>query len=79
MALTNVYTQVYGQLPEFFSKIREGQAPQQFTQQLLKDLGFKSSNHRALIPLLKALGFISQKVFRQVVIIIIEIIQNPSL
>jgi len=59
VALTNVYTQVYGQLPEFFSKIREGQAPQQFTQQLLKDLGFKSSNHRALIPLLKALGFIS--------------------
>ena len=59
MGLTNVYTQVYGQLPEFFNKIREGQAPQQFTQQLLKDLGFKSTNHRALIPLLKALGFLS--------------------
>ena len=59
LALANVYTQVYGQFPKFFNKIREGQAPQQFTQQLLKDLGFKSSNHRALIPLLKALGFLT--------------------
>jgi hypothetical protein len=49
----------YGQLAEFFSKIREGQAPTLFTQQLLKDLGFSSSNHRAFIPILKELGFLS--------------------
>lgn len=59
MALTDVYVQVYGQLPEFFQRISEGQAPQQFTQQHLKDLGFPSSNFRALIPLMKALGFLS--------------------
>lgn len=59
MALTNVYVQVYGQFPEFFQRISDGQAPQQFTQQHLKDLGFSSTNHRAFIPLLKALGFLS--------------------
>lgn len=59
MSLTNVYVQVYGQFPDFFQRISDGQAPQQFTQQHLKDLGFASSNHRALIPLLKALGFLS--------------------
>ncbi len=59
MALTGAYVQVYGQLGDFFKKISEGQAPSQFTQQHLKDLGFTSTNHRALIPLLKALGFLS--------------------
>jgi hypothetical protein len=59
MSLPSVYTQVYGQLPEFFAKLQEGQAPSNFTQQHLKDIGFPSSNHRALIPLLKALGFLS--------------------
>jgi hypothetical protein len=59
MALTNAYVQVYGQLSDFFQKISEAQAPSQFTQQYLKDLGFRSTNHRALIPLLKALGFLS--------------------
>jgi hypothetical protein len=59
MALTDVYVQVYGQLSDFFSKIQQGQAPDQFTRQHLVDLGFTSSNHRALIPLLKALGFLT--------------------
>lgn len=59
MALPSVYTQVYGQIPEFFSKIQEGQAPGNFTQQHLKDIGFASTNHRAFIPILKALGFLS--------------------
>ena len=44
---------------KFFSKLQEGQAPTQFTQQHLKDLGYTSTNHRAFIPLLKALGFLS--------------------
>ena len=59
MALPNVYVQVYGQMPEFFGKIQEGQAPSKFSQQHLKDIGFTSTNHRAFIPLLKALGFLS--------------------
>lgn len=59
MALPNIYAQVYGQISNFFQKIQEGQAPAKFSQQHLKDIGFTSANHRAFIPLLKALGFLS--------------------
>jgi hypothetical protein len=59
MALANSYVQVYGQLAEVFNRIAEGQAPDKFTTQHLKDLGFASSNFRAVIPLLKQLGFLS--------------------
>lgn len=59
MALSNAYTEAYGKLGEFFSKLRDGQAPPQFTHQFLIDLGFKSNKQRAYIPLLKALGFLT--------------------
>lgn len=59
MSLPSIYTQVYGQIPEFLAKLQEGQAPSSFTQQHLKDIGFPSSNHRAFIPMLKALGFLT--------------------
>jgi hypothetical protein len=59
MALPSTYTQAYGQLGEFFSKIRDAQAPDHFTNQILKDLGFKSNNHRPFIPLMKSLGFLA--------------------
>jgi hypothetical protein len=61
MALTNSYIQVYGQLPQLFKRISDGQAPEKFTRQHLKDLGFASSNFNAVIPLLKALGFLSSE------------------
>lgn len=59
MALPSTYTNSYSTLPEFFGKIRDAQAPDRFTNQILKDLGFKSNNHRPFIPLMKALGFLS--------------------
>jgi len=59
MSLINSYVQVYGQLPAFFKKIADGQAPDKFSRQYLKDLGFASSNFHAVIPLLKSLGFLS--------------------
>ena len=59
MALPTTYTQAYGQLSEFFSNIRDAQAPGEFTLQILKDLGYKSNNHRPFIPLLRSLGFLS--------------------
>lgn len=59
MGLPTTYTQAYSQLGEFFNKIRDAQAPDKFTIQQLKDFGYKSNNHRAIIPLIKALGFIS--------------------
>jgi hypothetical protein len=59
MALPSTYTQEFKRFPEFFNKIRDAQAPDKFTQQLLKDWGYKSHNHRAFIPILKSLGFLT--------------------
>lgn len=59
MGLPSTYTNSYSTLPEFFGKIRDAQAPDRFTNQILKDLGYKSNNHRPFIPLMKALGFLS--------------------
>ena len=59
MALADAYVNVYGQLGDVFSRICQASAPDKFTTQLLKDWGYTSSNYRAVIPLLKALGFLS--------------------
>lgn len=59
MALINSYVLATNRIPEVFSRLRDGQAPDQVTRQLLKDWGFASSNDRAFIPLLKALGFLT--------------------
>src|SRR5437016_4897764 len=59
MPLADSYVLIYGQLPEVFKRLSEGQAPDKFTRQHLKDLGFASSNFHAVIPLLKTLGFLA--------------------
>ena len=59
MALLNQPVQVYGQLGNLFETLRAGQAPDKFNREFLKDIGFKSSNHHAFIPLLKGLGFLT--------------------
>ena len=59
MGLSSAYSVAAKRIPDWFSKIRDGQAPAQLTHQLLKDWGFRSSNDRAAIPILKALGFLS--------------------
>lgn len=59
MALTSAYVLPTNRIPDLFAKIRDGQAPERFTHQLLKDWGFNSTNDRAFIPLLKALGFLT--------------------
>jgi len=35
MSLAKAYTEAYGKLGEFFGKLRDGQAPERFTHQLL--------------------------------------------
>ena len=59
MPLTNAYVLPVNRIPDLFRKIQDGQAPERFTNQLLKDWGFQSTNDRAFIPLLKALGFLT--------------------
>lgn len=59
MGLPTSYTQAYGSFKDFFARVRDAQAPDKFVQQILKDWGYKSNNHRPFIPLLKSLGFLS--------------------
>jgi hypothetical protein len=61
MALSSSYVQPTNRIPDIFNKIRDGQAPERFSNQLLKDWGFTSTNDRAFIPLLKSLGFLSSE------------------
>lgn len=60
MALANNALNVYGKVEAFFKTIQEGQAPEKFTTQHLKDIGYASTNFRAFIPLMKSLGFLSE-------------------
>ncbi len=57
--LTDRYMRGAGKVPEYFQKIRDGVAPETFTLSHLRGLGFTSSNDNAIIPLLKALGFLT--------------------
>lgn len=59
MPLINAYVLPTGRVPEIFRRIQDGQAPERLSNQLLKDWGFTSTNDRAFIPLLKALGFLT--------------------
>lgn len=58
--LTKRYLPSTKNLPGVLEKIIDGTAPEKFTTEHLKGLGFKSSNDRAIIPLLKDLGFLSE-------------------
>jgi hypothetical protein len=46
-------------VPAILDKIIEGTAPGKFSTSHLKTIGFPSSNDRAIIPILKDLGFLS--------------------
>ena len=59
MALTSRYMTGVKNVPGIMQSIVRGTAPGKFTQQHLKDIGFPSSNDRAIIPVLKDLGFLS--------------------
>lgn len=53
------YVNGYGGIPKVFAKIKEAAVPAKFTQDFLNAvLDLKSSSYRAMIPLLKKLGFV---------------------
>ena len=58
--LTNRYLNGLKNLPPIMEQIRKGTPPETFNVDHLKGLGFNSSNDRAIIPLLKTLGFLSE-------------------
>jgi hypothetical protein len=57
--LTKRYMASVKNIPAIMKKIVEGTAPTKFTQAHLRSIGFKGSNDRGVIPLLKDLGFLT--------------------
>jgi hypothetical protein len=57
--LTKRYLPSTKNLDEILKKLVDGVAPDKFTTEHLRSIGFTSSNDRAVIPLLKDLGFLA--------------------
>lgn len=58
MALTNSYLTSTKNFESIMNSILNAKAPERFTIKFLEDLGFKSSNDRLIIGVLKALGLL---------------------
>ena len=55
------FVNAYGKIPDLFTAIKSASVPPKFTYDFLNtSLGLKSSSFRAMIPLLKKLGFLDQ-------------------
>jgi hypothetical protein len=60
MALQPVYLVAAKNLGKFLDALRGAQAPEKFSLRFLEDLGFKSTNDRLFIPLLKAMRLLDE-------------------
>jgi hypothetical protein len=58
MEVTNAYMYTVKSLPQMFEAIQRAQVPPRFTHDFLRTLGFKSTNDRSFINVLKGLGFL---------------------
>lgn len=58
MALQPVYLVAAKNLSTFLEAIRHAQAPEKMSLKFIEDLGFKSTNDRLFVPLLKAMKFL---------------------
>ncbi len=55
------YVNGYGNIPKLFKAIKDASVPPKFTNNFMQTaLGLKSTSFRAMIPMLKRLGFIDQ-------------------
>ena len=59
MASTFPYMISNNKIEPILQKIRKAAEPPKFTHSFLKKIGFKSTNDRAIIPLFKALGYLT--------------------
>ena len=60
MPETYPYTISNNKFENYFDKIRKAARPDRLSRQVLKHWGFTGSNDRALIPILKGLGFLDE-------------------
>lgn len=58
MSLPNAYLTSFKNAPAILKAVQSAQAPPRFTQKFLEGLGFSNTNDRAIINMLKALGFL---------------------
>lgn len=58
MDVTTAYMYSVGSLPQMFEAIQKAGVPPRFTHDFLVNLGFKSSNDRSFVNVLKGLGFV---------------------
>jgi hypothetical protein len=58
--LTDAYLISTKNLTDILDAIRNARAPERFTVRFLENLGFKTTNDRLYIPVLKALGMLDQ-------------------
>lgn len=58
MSLPNSYTLKPAAVPDYFDAILNAEAPERFSQRFLENLGFKSTNDRTFIAILKDLRFL---------------------
>ncbi|MEQ8925487.1 MAG: DUF5343 domain-containing protein [Fulvivirga sp.] len=59
MADSFPYMVANGKISQILDKLKKASEPNKFTHAFLKQLGFASTNDRAIIPLLKKLGFLN--------------------
>jgi len=59
MAVPTSYLVASKKTRDILSAIQTAQAPKRFTFGFLESLGFKSTNDRLIIPVLKSLGFLT--------------------
>ncbi|OHB69622.1 MAG: hypothetical protein A2W23_09240 [Planctomycetes bacterium RBG_16_43_13] len=60
MPIPEAYVNNVGNLSKFLNEIRSAGVPERVTFEFLKTLGFKSSNDRPIITVLKGIGFLDQ-------------------
>lgn len=60
MPVPDSYFNTTGNIEKIFGAIQSAGVPERFTHQFLKQLGFNSSNDRAVIPVMKALRFLDE-------------------
>ncbi|MBN8701620.1 MAG: DUF5343 domain-containing protein [Bacteroidetes bacterium] len=58
MALPDSYTVKYGSFAAYFDAIQGAEPPERFSVKFLENLEFKSTNDRALVGILRELGFL---------------------
>lgn len=58
MSLPDSWTLKTGAIPDYLEAIKQAQAPERFSMRFLESLGFKSTNDRRFIAVLRSLGFL---------------------